>query len=199
MSSECEQLRARITGLVARIESLSRDRVARDEELAQLRPLAQRAESAEVRAESLHSALVEAQVAARIAEQARLRAEELLAEKEEELEKALRAADRARTRVKKLTAEVQRLSVAQEEESERVSVPVRETVVFDYQGADRKKTSRTVELSSVYRIGHTVYLEGRCALRNSQRTFRVSRIYGDIMITGTGELVAPEIFVGRYL
>ena len=60
---EEQSLRARITALVARVQSLSGDRLRRDEELARLRPLADRAAELERRVVDLEAELAEARAA----------------------------------------------------------------------------------------------------------------------------------------
>lgn len=60
---EEQSLRARITALVARVQSLSGDRLRRDEELARLRPLAERAGELERRVVDLEAELAEARAA----------------------------------------------------------------------------------------------------------------------------------------
>ncbi len=94
-----QALRARIAGMVARIESLSKDRVARDEELARLRPLAERAEHLEERIRDLESqidalqnSLAEARQSAASVEQVKV--ETRTASLNADLRRTLRAADK---------------------------------------------------------------------------------------------------------
>lgn len=214
---EEQSLRARITALVARVQSLSGDRLRRDEELARLRPLADRAEQLEARVAYLESKvdalqvdLTDAKQAAEQAEQARLEAEARAAALSADLERALRAAERARTKTKKIEAEARAASAAARlppvpapvdnlgvavMPGETRSANYNLTLRFRYLNTKNEETERSVDLYGV-RLETRCYLRAHCKLRGDTRDFRLDRILGEVIVEDTGEIVPPlDLFV----
>jgi len=60
-------------------------------------------------------------------------------------------------------------------------------VQFTYEDSKGDVTFRTVTVHSV--AGNN--LKGECHDRHAQRTFRLDRIIGDVVDTGTGEVLKP--------
>lgn len=169
---EEQSLRARITALVARVQSLSGDRLRRDEELARLRPLAERAGELERRVVDLEAELAEARAARTLAEE-------------------------AVARLPPVSAPPDSLGVAVMPGETR-SANYNLTLRFRYRDMRGEETERSVALCGV-RLETRCYFRGRCSLRESVRDFRADRILGEVIVEDTGEIVPPLDLLVRLL
>lgn len=61
-------------------------------------------------------------------------------------------------------------------------------VEFSYEDMKGEITHRTVTVHSITRT----YLKGECHERQSERTFRIDRIIGDLVDCETGEIMSPQ-------
>lgn len=63
------------------------------------------------------------------------------------------------------------------------------TFKFQYADADGNHTSRLVDVNRLYFLDNVGYFAGFCHQRGAERTFRMDRVYGQIVDVNTGEFL----------
>lgn len=68
-----------------------------------------------------------------------------------------------------------------------VEIPAGETIVFAYRDRAFRLTQRRVLVTDC----DNTYINGFCYMRGAARTFKRSRIVGDVIVKSTGEIINP--------
>ncbi|GJL65155.1 MAG: hypothetical protein NPIRA05_01260 [Nitrospirales bacterium] len=67
------------------------------------------------------------------------------------------------------------------------------TLEFDYRSSVEDESERRVRVRTVWSRGDAIYMSGHCSLRDSERTFKLSRVTSEIINVESGEVIDPKL------